>query len=561
MTLPSGLRLFWWVRLRSWRAGVRALLGEPVKLGVLVVAWSLLLGGIYLLSLRGIQFIYDALGVGPFLLNRLWFLLLFVITLLLAVSQLPSAYSTLVRAPETRYWMVLPVSARTLCRAKWLESSVYSSWSVALLITPLGLAYLAVLNKPWWLIGWVGIVLLPLMGIATALSTMILLVWLRWVGRLAIRRELIPFGFVLACGALFWLVGERHTETEQDVWFLTLQSWLPRMRIAMSMWLPSSWAATAFDAWLQARWQAGLLYAGLLWTTLLVCWRLLDHCAAGLLWRVLRQHATPTTGGLQPSADAAHDQTSGRIMAASWWMRRPLAASLVKDLLLILRDPMQWSQAVVFFGLLGAYFGNIHRLASFSGNPAWRVGIVSLNLASTLLIFGSLAVRFIFPQMSVEGRCLWLLRMTPRGMERLLISKLLLYGALALVVVDGLLMLSVSRLAIPSAIQWWLAGVGTVGAFTLVGLTVGLGACWIDLAAQDAARVVSSSKGALALVLMLGYMACVIVALVVAWTTWSDIVPLRIILVSLGLLGLSLVTGWLPVHLGLRRLDRLEYTG
>ncbi len=548
---PRGIGLFLWARRRMWRVSARTLLRNPVKLGVIVAMWAVLLVGVYALAAHGIRFIYETAGLGPFLLSRLWFLFLCIIAILLGVSQLASTYSTLVRSPETRWWMALPVSARSLCRAKWLESSFYSGWAVALLVVPISLADLSVRKQSWALALWMsGALVLPLLGIVTAWASALLLIWLRWIGRVVIRRELIPLGFVLACAALFWLLGEQRRQTTQDVWFIALQELLPRMRFAMSMWLPSSWAAAAFDAGLNGRWIESALYTSLLWTTAIVSWRILDHLAAGLLFPVLRQHMQP--------AWSEGARSTARTVTMPWWTRGPLWAALTKDVLLVLRDPVQWSQAVVFFGLLGSYFANLHRFAQLSEGFAWRVGIASLNLACTLLVFGSLAVRFIFPQMSLEGRRLWLLRTAPRGLRWLLLSKVCLYGTLAVFIVDGLLMLSASRLGVPLTIRWWLAGVGVCAALTIVGMTVGLGAWWIDLTAQDAARVVSSSNGALVLVLMLGYVACVVGALMAAWTSWLTFSGRGLVLNSLALAAISFAMGAWPLRWGLAKLERLE---
>lgn len=575
--LPSGVRLFAWVRLRSWLASLRQLLAAPAKLFVLILVWPALLGGLYLLADRGIRFVYDASGLGPFVMERLWFLFLFVSMALLGVSQLASAYSTLVLAQETRCWMTLPVSARSLCRAKWVESSFYSAWAVAVLVLPLCLAYLNVLKRPPWFLGYVaGVLLLPWIGIVTSLSTTILLLWLRWVGCLVIRREAIPVAFVLAAAGIFWMLGERYSESSHDVWFLALQDLLPRMQVATSKWLPSSWVAIALDAGLDGRWIEGGLYACLLWTSALGCWRLLDYLSAAILFPVLRQHAQPlyvtSPQGRIPARSADNtDRAAGSATAGStveraipaafsttWWMRHPMAALLMKDVLLVIRDPMQWSQGVMFFGLLGAYFANIHRLAQLSVEPSWRIGVASLNLACTLLVLGSLAVRFVFPQMSLEGRSLWLIRIAPSGMRRLMWAKLGLYGVIAVVVVDGLLALSASRLGLSLTVSWWLAGVGTIAALTLIGLTVGLGAWWINPDAQDAARIVSSSNGALVLVLMLGYVGCVVSALVAVWGSGAD--PRGMTLASMGLIGGSLVIGGVPIRQGMVRLERMEGT-
>jgi ABC-2 type transport system permease protein len=521
-----------------------------VKLVVIVAAWSVLLVGLFELARFGLRFIHTAAGVGPFLLDRLWYLFLFLVGTLLAVSQCASAYSTMIRSPEVRGWMVLPLSARLLCRAKWLESSFYSAWAVLLLVLPLSAAYLQVIGRPLWGLAWLLALMLPFVACVTAVATAAVLLWLRVFGVVAIRREIAAMGLVAAAAAFFWLLGERQTEGRQDVWFLALQELLPRMQVAMAPWWPSSWVAKAFGAGLQGRWTEGWVYAALLWSSGLVAARGLDHAGAALLLPVLRQ-----TG---PGAGRRARAAGAGALAGRRGVLSPLRSCMMKDVLLVLRDPMQWTQGVVFFGLLGAYFANIHRLATFSGDPSWRVGLAALNLACTLLVFGALAVRFLFPQMSLEGRALWMVRTAPGGVRHLVRAKLTVYGLLALAVIETLVWVSMVRLGVPAAIRWWLAGVSVLAALSLVGLTVGLGAWWIDPRAQDPARVVSSSSGALALVCMLVYVGWVVTGLVVAWGGWSQRLPRDVVWATAGLLLVSALVAWGPVWKGVRTLERLE---
>ena len=148
----SGVAMFLWVRGRRLSHGFRDTCQAPLKLGVTLMVWTILFALIFVLAYRGIAFINDTAGLGPFLLSRLWFLFLFVVMILLFVSQIANAFSTTIRAPEARYWMTLPVSARTLGRAKWLESSLYSSWAILVLGLPLCIAYILVLKRSWWLV-------------------------------------------------------------------------------------------------------------------------------------------------------------------------------------------------------------------------------------------------------------------------------------------------------------------------------------------------------------------------------------------------------------------------
>ena len=89
---------------------------------------------------------------------------------------------------------------------------------------------------------------------------------------------------------------------------------------------------------------------------------------------------------------------------------------IIKDLRLFRRDPVQWSQFLIFFGLLLLYFANVDRFRQHRSDVtvlAW-VNIVSfLNLAVVGLILSTFTTRFIYPLISLEGRRFWILGRLP----------------------------------------------------------------------------------------------------------------------------------------------------
>jgi hypothetical protein len=89
-------------------------------------------------------------------------------------------------------------------------------------------------------------------------------------------------------------------------------------------------------------------------------------------------------------------------------------------------------------------------------------------------------------------------------------------------------------------------------------MTVGLGACWMDPTAQDAARVVASSDGALMLVAMLAYVAAIVAGLVFVWAGWAAGNLSRVLGVSAGLVLASLLAGGLPLWFGRAALARVQ---
>ena len=90
------------------------------------------------------------------------------------------------------------------------------------------------------------------------------------------------------------------------------------------------------------------------------------------------------------------------------------------------RDPVQWSQFLIFFGLLGLYFLNVDRF----NNPHSDIGYITwinmvsfLNLAVVGLILSTFTTRFIYPMISLEGHCFWILGLLPIDRDTIVWSK------------------------------------------------------------------------------------------------------------------------------------------
>ena len=107
--------------------------------------------------------------------------------------------------------------------------------------------------------------------------------------------------------------------------------------------------------------------------------------------------------------------------------------------------------------LLVVYLFNISALPLNTGErlPLFvTVMVIFLNLGLTGFVLASIAVRFIFPAVSLEGRQLWLLRSSPLDMRGLLRSKYWT-GTLPLLILAVVLMVltSVSLKAPPAVVE------------------------------------------------------------------------------------------------------------
>ena len=176
----------------------------------------------------------------------------------------------------------------------------------------------------------------------------------------------------------------------------------------------------------QASWAESLLFLSLLISNAL----LLRVLAVGLGARIYR------TSYSELRTERAPQATRQAVLArpARDALLTPLLTPqmrllIVKDLRLFRRDPVQWSQFIIFFGLLALYFANIRRFSYDVNYMAWVNMISFLNLAVVGLILSTFTTRFIFPMLSLEGRRFWILSMLPVRRDSILWGKFVFAAA------------------------------------------------------------------------------------------------------------------------------------
>jgi ABC-2 type transport system permease protein len=185
----------------------------------------------------------------------------------------------------------------------------------------------------------------------------------------------------------------------------------------------------------------------------------------------------------------------------------------MKDLRLFRRDPVQWSQFLIFFGLLLLYFANVDRFRQHQGDPnvlTW-VNIVSfLNLAVVGLILSTFTTRFIYPLISLEGRRFWILSLLPVDRDTILWSKFLFAACgswlpCALLVGISDVMLDVSLMVV--GVHQLICLLLCMG---LAGMAVGFGAMMPNFREQSPSKIAAGFGGTLNLVLSALYIMAVV---------------------------------------------------
>lgn len=551
---------------RHWIASAR----EESKLKIVVVAAGALglVVGTYLLARAAFGWLADFGGaiVGAEMIATLLtakLLALFSATLLalLATSSVAVAYGSLLRSRELPLLIASPLPTRELVRARTRETIVLASWASAFLSAPILLAWGQSIGAPVLLYATAAVLFVPFAVLAGSLGTLVLLT----LARIFASRPVGPLVVVAiaAVAGLFRSARQvvRSLDTDGGVDLSTLLALVGR---AESPWLPSSWFTEAVLA--AARGELGAIVLPAL---LLGSWAALAFTAVlavGERWH-------PKIWADLVDRDAKSG-SRGRPFLSSRLIERffasftsPAVAQLAaKDLRTFWRDPGQWTQFAVFFGLLAVYLATMRTTLEGYDIAFWRALATTLNGAAALLVLATLTTRFVFPSIGVEGKRFWILGLAPLPRRVLVFEKLLLAALLATPFPLGLALLSGLRLGLPARDLAVSVVIVLLSVLALGGIAVGLGCLLPGFDEDDPSRVVSGFGGTLAFVASLGWVlvATVVQAVVLRWdivdaflgTGWSPAVATAVLLGVLTVL--AIVAAGIPLRLGVRRLERLE---
>ena len=234
---------------------------------------------------------------------------------------------------------------------------------------------------------------------------------------------------------------------------------------------------------------------------------------------------------------------------------------MIKDIRVFWRDPAQWIQFMIFFGLLCIYVLNLRNVTFNFDNPFWAAMISYLNLAASALTLSTLTTRFVFPQFSLEGRRLWILGLAPVGLRRVVAQKFWLSCITATVITVSLMTASSMMLHLSAPKVALFALTIAVMSAALSGLAVGLGALFPNFKEDNPSKIVSGFGGTLCLVVSFIYIS-VVVALVAIPGLRADAkmqFPISDWLAYGLALFISLALLFVPMGMGYKRVKNLEF--
>ena len=454
--------------------------------------------------------------MGALLIERLFYLLFAFLLVLLLFSNLVIGYGNFFRNRETQFLTALPISAQTVFRWKFIESTLLASWAFLFLIAPLLAAYGLTRGLPWHFyvmaVGAIGLfIVLP--GVAGAWVALVLA---RFLDRRSFQVLAVVAVAVLLPLLGVWLRPDVLPDNPLDTRVLSnLDKLLQRTRFSEWPWLPSFWLSTSVMQWAEGALTAAVFFLLVLLSHVLFFGWLSFNCAGKFFHESLSvvQSRESIFGRWEwfrkwRGRNRRLDYPKGLMERGFQFLFNPpsdVLALLVKDARMFWRDTAQWGQTLVLLGLLGVYIINLRHFTEQLTSPFWVHLICYLNLGACALNLATLTTRFVYPQFSLEGKRLWIIGMAPLGLVQVLRVKFWLASRAALLVTLSLIVLSCHMLRMPLDRTLYLGLIIGTMTFSLTALATGLSAIFPNFREDNPAKIVSGFGGTLCLVLSFLY--------------------------------------------------------
>jgi ABC-2 type transport system permease protein len=518
--------------------------------------------GAFLIFYRVLTYFQGVEEFGDILARKLLSMVLLTFFSLLLFSSAIASLSKLYLSRDLILVHSLPVSGGKIFLARWLESTVDSSWMVIIFSLPVFLSYGIVYQAGPFFYMTAGMALLPLCLIASSLSALAVVIPAVLLPAGRIRTVFVFFGLLMIMALILVFRLMRPERLVNPETFATLVLYLREMGTPGSPLLPTTWAVDSLNAALSGLKGEAFFHLSLVWSCAAALLFILTWLAGEIYFLGYTKAQTaanrlfPLRAGLSGNRDRFFERFSG-----------PARAFAVKEFRTFFRDQTQWPQLFLIAALIVVYLYNFSVLPLEQSliKTIYLQNILSfLNMGLAAFVLTAIAARFVYPAVSCEGDAFWIVRSAPLSLRTFLWVKFtvyylpLLFLAEVLIVSSNILLQVTPFMMVLSVVTVFLMVPGVVS------LGVGLGAAYPDFRSENPAQSVTSFGGLLFMILAAGFIAAVIVleagpvyAVFMAGFQGRSLSSLQLVwlVVSFTLvLLLCMLAVILPMRLGERRL-------
>lgn len=523
--MSTFLHILWFKNLMFWKVSSKRDLGTIIRnLGSLVVFGSFAVGAFYFSNfLTG--YLLENVRIGLFLFHRFIGMLLFVFFVTINLGNMVVSFSTLYRTPEVNFLLTSPVSYLNIFVIKFLDNFFYSSGTLFLVGFSVLLGYGTYFGVPWhfYLLMMAG-VLVPFMFLAACIAVIVLLLLMTLAS--VVNFRLLVGGIVLFYIGQIWfyfhVTSPVHLVQEVMKYYPYVDLYFGSLDPTAVKLLPNFWVSEIMYFYVTGNVSSVIGYTSLLILSAAGFFVLALATANALFYRTW-------ITSLSLKSLTVRAVGSGR---SFFGFGRPSLFAprtevvLKKEFWQFVREPGQWIHFAVMMALLVIFLSSVSTLSVKLDTPELRAVVYLVVFIFNIFLINSLALRFGFPMMSLEGSAYWTLRSAPVSTTRIYWTKFgVLMGFLGVlsVVVSWLsnipylymrkvlgdqpwIFSMVEPSSVVKLLAYYSIAITPVITLTLASLNMGLGAVYADFQEKNPIRIASSQGATMTFLLSVVYL-------------------------------------------------------
>jgi ABC-2 type transport system permease protein len=443
--------------------------------------------------------------IGLFLFHRFLSMVLFVFFLTINLGNMIVAYSTLYKSDEVGFLLAHPISFEKIFIIKFLDNFFHSSSTLFIVAISVLAGYGSVFSMPitFYLFVMLAMVL-PFMLLAAALAVTFLLGLMKLATKMNVRRliMILLIGYLSAVYLYFRLTNPMLLTEQVMKSYPDVNQYFSQFDPGFVAYLPNHWFANSLyflvhgDTVTAISYVAVLLLAtlGSLLLCLLVALRLYYPTWANARQLLFRKPSSTST----PARFLSFQTPS--------FLESQIEVLLKKEFWQFFREPSQWLHLLIVFFLIVVFVTSIVTLKLRMTIPFLQTVSYLIVMTFNGFLIASVALRFIFPAISLEGQAFWSIRTAPIDLKKVYWLKFLVGLVFVLAVAESLSFLSNFPLRRHGPLLLGTLGGALALSIGLVALNLGAGAYFADYREKNAIRVASSQGASLTFLLNIGFL-------------------------------------------------------
>jgi ABC-2 type transport system permease protein len=475
--------------------------------------------GAYAFALSATRFMLEHTRTGLYLYHTFISMLLFVLFVAVNLGNVIVSYATLYRSSEVSFLLTKPVSFTTIFILKFFDNFFYSSTTLFVIAFMALYGYGSYFGYPWYLfIGVMVFVLIPFMFLSACLAVLILMAIMKLAGRIGFRKVMVGlFALYFFFIYLFFDSSNPITLVEKlNRFYPNVDAYLAHLAPAYLQYLPNQWVAQIFYYIARGETMKAVPYAGILLSVTSAAFALLLFAANRFYYR-----SWLVSLDVQSASQKIYDPAHKHFMD---FRSRSLFPSqievlLKKELFTFLREASQWIHFVVMIVLTGLFAISVSKI-----NLNLHIMDVQMLTYVVMFVFGgfmisSLALRFVFPMIGLEGQTFWALKSSPMKESRILFIKFILGFVMVLPIAEYIAIASnipfISKSELHSIILWFGVFNSFWISFTMVSFNLGFGGFFANYRERNPIRAASTQGATLTFLATLLYLIVIVVIILV----------------------------------------------